>query len=87
MKLERPIEEDLNHDDGHRLPMIPSIPPILHSMFAMFPKLIEKIRDKYGFKQDEDSYYAIPDKPLEVSSAQIIGTYNDYLKKRGKSSE
>ncbi len=50
-------------------------------------QLIEKLRDRYGFKQDEDSYYAIPDKPLEVSSAQMIGTYSDYLKKRGKSSD
>ncbi len=48
----------------------------------MFSKMIEKLKDKYGFKQDEDSYYAIPDKPLEVSSAQMIGTYSDYLNKR-----
>lgn len=53
----------------------------------MLSELIKKLRDKYGFKQDEDSYYAIPDKPLEVSSAQKIGTYSDYLKKRGKSSD
>ncbi len=48
----------------------------------MLSELIEKLRDKFGFKQDENLSYAIPDKLPDRSVAKDIGSYEDYLRRR-----